>query len=257
MQRFSRLRTFEGVEPGKIQTVLSPQTGATFEERDNADLCTFTVPVLCFSAEGLSVTIKAYLGLGSRYSYLASTQLDRIASETGADFDWIPVNSIDLIKRARPDGSPFDQSVLAGQYAPKFREQDAKRWAAHYKVAYVEPRISLIPSNALALACWCQPNPEERRALIEAIYKAVFVDGIEMSISALEAISGDFGVTADAIADALKGGEASVLHENATKSALKEGAFGVPTFVCLGELFWGNDRLLLLENHIRTASDKA
>ncbi len=34
VQRISLLRTFEGVESGKIQTVLSLQTGATFEERD-------------------------------------------------------------------------------------------------------------------------------------------------------------------------------------------------------------------------------
>lgn len=208
--------------------------------------------MLWFGRQALK--IKAYLGLGSRYSYLASTQLDRIASETGVEFDWIPVNSIDLIKRARPDGSPFEQSTLAGQYAPEFREKDAKRWAALYNVAYVEPRISLLPANALALACWCQPDQKERRALIEAIYKAVFADGIEMSRNALEAISGDFGVTADAIADALDGGEASVLHEHAIKSALEEGVFGVPTFVCLGELFWGNDRLSLLENYIRNTS---
>lgn len=76
------------------------------------------------------VEAQAYLGLGSRYSYLASTQLDRIARTTAAVFDWIPVNSIDLIRHARPDGSPFEHSVLTGQYAPDFLKQDCKRWAS-------------------------------------------------------------------------------------------------------------------------------
>ncbi|MDJ0640780.1 MAG: hypothetical protein QNJ20_18330, partial [Paracoccaceae bacterium] len=60
--------------------------------------------------------VKAYLGLGSRYSYLASTQLARLAHDTGAKISWVPVNSAALIRRARTDGSPFDQPVLAGQY---------------------------------------------------------------------------------------------------------------------------------------------
>ncbi len=37
--------------------------------------------------------VEAYFGLGSRYSYLASTQLDRIAAETGTAFNWIPIAS--------------------------------------------------------------------------------------------------------------------------------------------------------------------
>ena len=36
----------------------------------------------------MALAIDFYYGLGSRYSYLASTQLDRIAAETGCRFEW-------------------------------------------------------------------------------------------------------------------------------------------------------------------------
>ena len=45
-------------------------------------------------ANGTPVVAKKLLG--SRYSYLASTQLDRIALETGATINWIPIFSEEL-----------------------------------------------------------------------------------------------------------------------------------------------------------------
>ncbi len=200
--------------------------------------------------------VRAYLGLGSRYSYLASTQLDRIAKSCGADFEWIPINSVELIRRARPDGSPFENPILAGQYRPAFRTEDAVRWAAHYGVAFQEPRISSLPPGALALACWCQSDPELRRELIVAIYNAVFADGIELDMSVLETIAGCFGVGGAEFAEALHGGPACLLHEQAIGDALGDGAFGVPSFFVDGALFWGNDRLTLLEDYLRRASNE-
>lgn len=194
--------------------------------------------------------VKAFLGLGSRYSYLASTQLDRIAKETGADFEWYPVNSIELIRRARPEGSPFDQPVLSGQYAPDFRYRDVCRWAAYYGIAYNEPDLSSIPPNALALACWSLSDRSKRQSLMQAIYSAVFVEGVVMKLDDLETIAGDFGVTPENISDAHCGGTASVLHEKAISSAVDLGVFGVPSFVCGDEVFWGNDRLELMRAYI-------
>ena len=44
-------------------------------------------------------------GLGSRYSYLASTQIVRIARETGTTFRWQPVSSHALL--GRRNDNPF------------------------------------------------------------------------------------------------------------------------------------------------------
>ena len=194
--------------------------------------------------------VKAYLGLGSRYSYLASTQLARLAHDTGANISWVPVNSAELIRRARADGSPFDQPVLAGQYHPAYRDQDARRWAAHYGVAYSTPSISGLPESALALACWCQPDLVERRDLMDAIFDAVFVQGVDLDPVGLVAITNRHGVDGSALQDALSGGAVSKLHDKAIDEAIAEGVFGVPTFAVEDQLFWGNDRLPLLKEYL-------
>ena len=43
-----------------------------------------------------AATIDFFYGLGSRYSYLASTQLERLAAETGCRVRWRPLFSGDL-----------------------------------------------------------------------------------------------------------------------------------------------------------------
>ena len=43
------------------------------------------------------------------------------------------------------------------------------------------------------------------------------------------------------------------LHEAALQAAHRRGAFGVPTFFLGERMFWGNDRLVLLEHFIEKA----
>ncbi len=41
----------------------------------------------------MTLSVDFYYGLGSRYAYLASTQIERIVAETGCRFEWYPVAS--------------------------------------------------------------------------------------------------------------------------------------------------------------------
>jgi 2-hydroxychromene-2-carboxylate isomerase len=82
--------------------------------------------------------IDFYYSIGSRYSYLASTQIDALKKETGCHVEWHPVNSVRLI--AQRESSPFKGKPVSGQYEWTYRELDTKRWAKFYGVPYLEPR---------------------------------------------------------------------------------------------------------------------
>ena len=43
----------------------------------------------------------------------------------------------------------------------------------------------------------------------------------------------------------------------AAREAYRRGAFGVPTFVVGGNLFWGNDRLVLVRHHLTKLAARA
>ena len=91
----------------------------------------------------------------------------------------------------------------------------------------------------MAVTCWSLSNPEKRRALMQEIYTAVFARGIEMSMEILETIAADFAATGESSFDALDREAAASRHEKTITTALAEGVFGVPTFICGEVSFWG------------------
>ncbi|HYQ84303.1 MAG TPA: hypothetical protein VEP28_09920, partial [Rubrobacter sp.] len=77
-------------------------------------------------------TVRFYYSVGSRYSYLASTQMAKLERETGCEVVWRPLYSVDLY--GLRGASPFEGEPVSGQYDWDYRRRDAERWADHYGV---------------------------------------------------------------------------------------------------------------------------
>ncbi len=194
------------------------------------------------------ITVPFYFGLGSRYSYLAATQLDRIETTTCAQFEWLPLQSGELIRRANDNRSPFDGNHSFGQYDWAYRRRDAEAWAAYYGIAYKEPAPIDIDPSDLANACWAADFDGQLKAMSRRLFHAIFVEGVTISRDVLGALASELGMIGQELIDALDTPSVSARHEDALQRALKDGAFGVPSFNLAGQVFWGNDRLPLLEH---------
>lgn len=195
--------------------------------------------------------IPFYFGLGSRYSYLASTQLDRIEAETGCTFDWLPFASGTLVSRANDGRNPFHDSTPSGQYDWGFREKDAKAWADFYGVPFEEPVNFRTDPADLAKACWFADRPGKMKPMCRKVFQTVFVDSKIITRSLLAEMAMDLGLESDQLIDALDSAELIDKHEQVLGQALSDGAFGVPTFIVGDQLFWGNDRLPLVTHAIK------
>jgi 2-hydroxychromene-2-carboxylate isomerase len=114
--------------------------------------------------------VDFFFGLGSRYSYLAATQVPLLASETGAQFIWRPLHSRVLIARAGRD--PFAADARRGQYEPAYRAKDAQRWARYYGMPYAEPDWEAIDWRLLAMGCVAA----ELRGIAEPVARALFTE---------------------------------------------------------------------------------
>jgi 2-hydroxychromene-2-carboxylate isomerase len=193
--------------------------------------------------------VDAYLGLGSRYSYLASTQLDRIAADTGATFNWLPVVSAELFDSAR---NPFKGAPVSPQYEARYRETDARAWAEYYVVPFREPAGRLTFDSAL-LVRGALAAGEARVPMMKRLFQAVFVDE-RTRIDAADVADIAQMVGLDRykfrknLADPAHEAERLVIAE----LARSRGAFGVPYFIVGNRAFFGNDRLCLLHHHLVT-----
>src|SRR5262245_18251245 len=193
--------------------------------------------------------VDAYLGLGSRYSYLASTQLERIATDAGVTFNWIPVVSADLFSAER---NPFEGAPVSPQYEARYRETDARAWAEYYVVPFREPtgRLSFDPALLVRAAL---AAGEARSALMQRMFQGVFVDD-RTRIDAADVADFAQMVGLDrfqfrqALADPSLEAERLVI----TEQAKARGVFGVPYFIVGKRGFFGNDRLALLHHYLVT-----
>jgi len=63
-------------------------------------------------------------------------------------------------------------------------------------------------------------------------------------------IAASLGISKDNFRLALQSTDLCLELDKMTQEAFRRGAFGVPTFFIDDAMFWGNDRLVLLENHL-------
>ncbi len=187
--------------------------------------------------------VEFFFDVVSPYSYLASTQLEGIAQRTGAVFTWRPF-FLGGVFKATGNRPPAELPARAAYMA-----RDLDRWASHYGVPIGIP--SRFPTLTLKAQRMLLAAPEaERPALARNLFAAYWTEDRNI---------GDDAVLLDCAARA--GCSAELLQEAATppikeglmaasEGAVARGAFGAPTFFVDDEMFFGNDRLALLERHL-------
>ena len=199
--------------------------------------------------------VQFFFGVGSRYSYLAATQAQQLARETGARFVWRAVHSRELIVRAGSD--PFGASAR-GQYKTAYRTRDAKRWADYHGVDYCEPPWEDVDWKLLALACVAADALGSGEAYATRLFAKCFGEGRPPQRDRDLADLGHPDVAPrDRFIEALRSPATAHCHQRNLDDALAAGAFGVPTFVVDdGESFWGQDRLPLLRRHLMRSAGR-
>jgi 2-hydroxychromene-2-carboxylate isomerase len=189
--------------------------------------------------------VDFYLGLGSRYSYLAASQVERIEKTHGCRFVWKPIASGALMDRR--GGNPFRGEPLSGQYDWGYREYDAKCWADYYGIPFREPVAFRVDPDRLALACLAADGQGALVACCRLLQKLIFVDGVAVGDEAISELPKHLGLDEQAFRRDLAASQTRTRHEGLLEEARARGAFGVPTFFLGDRMFWGNDRLVLLE----------
>jgi 2-hydroxychromene-2-carboxylate isomerase len=192
--------------------------------------------------------VEFFFDLGSPWSYLASTQLDGLAERTGASVIWRPF-LLGGVFKATGNRSPVYEEVESKR---AYLYEDLPAWAAFYEIPFRIP--SEFPPNTLTAMRAVVGAARLGRLVpfVRAAFAAYFADDENISdIEVVARVAARSGIDANEIRSLVGDPEIKEALKRATAEAVARGAFGAPTFFWRDRMFFGNDRLTLLEGLIR------
>jgi 2-hydroxychromene-2-carboxylate isomerase len=197
---------------------------------------------------GSPAVVEFVFGLGSRYSYLASTQIGRLREKTGCELVWMPISSVELMSLR--GSSPFQGAPVSGQYDWDYRKKDAQDWAEYYGVPFNEPHAPPPDHQLMAVACRAAETLGALVPYVHSLFRAIFAEHREIDPSVCIDVGTRQGLDRRAFASALADQAIRNRVTEDAKACVGKGVFGVPTFLVDDRMFWGNDRLVLLEHYL-------
>ena len=188
-------------------------------------------------------TVSFFFDFSSPFAYLASTQIEAVASRHGATVLYKPFLLGALFKTIGTPNVP-----LHAMPEPKSRlyRMDLFRWADFWGVPF--NFASRFPMNTVKPLRLVLAAPEDKKvSLIRAIYRAYWVDDRDISSDeVLEDILTHEGFEREFVRITADERYKQALRQ-ATEEAERLGLCGVPSFLVGDQLFWGQDRLLFVE----------
>ncbi|MDF1729013.1 MAG: 2-hydroxychromene-2-carboxylate isomerase [Sulfitobacter sp.] len=191
--------------------------------------------------------IEYFYSAHSAYAYLGAWELARIAQATGwqvvhRPFDFGPV-------MAAAGGAPFKARSKA--HINYFFGRDMRRWAEWRGLPMIDHRPTH-HDNPLALANGAIIAAEgEADALSRAILQAHWRDDADIADRAtLISLAEEVGLNGPALLAAAESPAVQETHRANTQEAIARNLFGSPTYFVRGDMFYGQDRLAMLERAI-------
>lgn len=183
---------------------------------------------------------RFYYDVVCPYAYLASLRVEAMAERTRAQIEWCPILLGGLYRHHETADVPAEswaESKVAIGAADLLRE--ASGHGAPFSPNPLHPQRTVSAMRLLTLA-----QGTTRIALTKALYAAYWVEGKDLNDEiVLNQLAEQHGLTMNAARSQTTKDQLRA----ATASAAAKGVFGVPTFEIEGELWWGQDRMHLVE----------
>ncbi len=187
----------------------------------------------------MEIEVEVFFNYRSPYCYLASRRMWQLEDEHGAHFVWRPLGGWD----GRSPPERLKQKLLVVR-------QDVARWARRLAIPVAPPPPNADPTLAAAGALYAVEQGLIRPYTI-AVMHAAWGEGRDLGDpQILLPVAAQAGLERAALAAALEDpARRATLAANAAE-AFERGIFGVPTFAIRDQLFWGQDRIDFVAEHL-------
>lgn len=199
--------------------------------------------------------IEYFYAAHSAYAYLGSARFMEIAKAAGRTIAHKPYD----LRRAVPavGGTPFSQRSPA--HFAYFFGREIERWSQERNA----PIATTMPThhanditlpNCLLIAA--QHGGANIDMLAHTLLEAHWRDDADLADAAtLERLANGVGFDGAALLAAAEAADVKAIYEANTQDAIDRSVFGSPTYFVDGDMFYGQDRLELVEKALRKPYD--
>ncbi len=196
--------------------------------------------------------VEFYYDLVSPYSYLARGRLEQICREAGAELVLKPI-LLGGVHKGSGNRAPIETPAKA-----RYQVRDIRRWAERYglPMRFPEP-FPFRTLKTMRAAMWCDERgdlePFTREAFALYWEEGGAPKGLEEADEdgPVSEVARRIGRDPDEVLAGAATPEAKEALKKATTGAVERGVFAAPTFFVGDEMFWGNDRLLFVEEALK------
>lgn len=199
--------------------------------------------------------VEFYFDFLSPWSYLAFVRLREAAMRTSAEIHWKPLDVARVFTAV--GGQTGQVPATAYPARDRYRLQDLADWAEFCGVVIRQPARPQC-SAGLALSCAAElSDSRQMAAYSERVFDAYF--GKDQDVSnpvVVRGILASMGLDPESIEDRARSARILKAIEANADELVHRGGFGVPTMFVGEKMFFGNDRLPLVELALTRAAER-
>ena len=190
--------------------------------------------------------IEFFFDFSSPYGYLASERVEPIAAKHGRTVTWRPILLGAIFKRT--GGAPLTEAPLKGEYSLMDFARSAREQDLDFRQPSVFPVGAVAAKRAVVHVREDGTLNDRTGDLVHALYRAYYVDDVDLrSADVVLDVAAGIGLDRAPLHAAIENQAVKDALRAEVDAALERGVFGSPTVALGDELFWGNDRLDMVD----------
>ena len=197
--------------------------------------------------------LEFFFDCSSPWTYLAFSQIEAVAERTGTEISWRPVLVGGVFNAVNQ--SVYEQRANPVPSKARYRAKDLGDWASHYGIEIKWPSVFPVRAVDAMRGAIVALDAGRLPAYARRCFGAYWGEDRDISQQGeLEAIASEAGLDAGTFWHQLKSDGVKQRLKDNTDELVARGGFGSPTmFVGGDDMYFGNDRLALVEAALRGA----